>query len=479
MARLELCDDTIAGLATSAAGGAIGIVRLSGPDAITVADDIFLASQGRPLKSLRTFSLCYGWIIQDKKAVVEENPGVKNLKEGVIDEVVVSLMRAPKSYTRQDVVEINSHGGQRVLSSILDLVLSKGVRLAQPGEFTKRAFLNGRLDLAQAEAVLDIIQAKSDLALKNGLAQLSGEVSRCAHDLRRRMLELLADMEATLDFSEEDAVSVDARIFSDRLCGISADLELLIERGFKARIIREGLKVVIFGRPNTGKSSLLNAMLRQERAIVTPIAGTTRDTIEEYIQIKGLAVRLIDTAGILDHRDEIEKEAVNRSRRAVENSDLVLFVLDGSAPLSREDIYLMEQVIHKEKIIVISKCDLPVRIEVEEVKRLFSKEPIEVSVFKPQDILRLEDKIVSVVFQREGAYFLQEGVMVSNTRHIEILKRSLISLDTARESLASGLSMDFVAMDLRKAVDSLGELTGEVFTEELLDVIFSKFCVGK
>ncbi|MFH1691987.1 MAG: tRNA uridine-5-carboxymethylaminomethyl(34) synthesis GTPase MnmE [Candidatus Omnitrophota bacterium] len=479
MAGLELTDDTIVALATSPAQGAIGIVRLSGPQAVKIADRFFFNAQCKSLEALKTFSMCYGWIVKDKAAVSGRALKIEDFKDCVIDEVVVSVMRGPKSYTREDIVEINSHGGLRVLSSILELFLSGGARMAQPGEFTKRAFLSGRLDLSQAEAVLDVIQAKSELALKNGLSQLSGEVSRCIKDLRARMLALLADMEATLDFSEEESIEVENNGFFAALSGISEELNLLIERGFKARIVREGLRVAIFGRPNTGKSSLLNAILKQERAIVSSIAGTTRDTIEELVSIKGLAVRLVDTAGVLEHRDEIEKEAVARSQRAVEESDLVLFVLDGSVSLSQEDRRLFDLIRDKEKIIVINKNDLSQKLDRSEVERLCFKKPVTVCAFKVQDILALEEEIVANVFQGEGTRFLQEGVMISNVRHMDILKRSLDSLAAASGSLEKGLSMDFAAMDLRKAMDALGELTGEVFTEDLLDVIFSKFCVGK
>lgn len=479
MAGLEFCDDTIVALATSAAQGAVGIVRLSGPQAVKIADRFFFAAQNKVLEALKSFSMCYGWIVKDKAVVTGRALKIEDFKDCVVDEVVVSVMRGPKSYTREDVVEINSHGGPRVLSSILELLLSGGARMAQPGEFTKRAFLSGRIDLSQAEAVLDVIQAKSELALKNSLSQLSGEVSRCVKDLRARMLALLADMEATLDFGFDEALEIESDGFRAALSDISSELNLLIERGFKARIIREGLRVSIFGRPNTGKSSLLNAILKQERAIVTPIAGTTRDTIEEFVSIKGLAVRLIDTAGVLEHRDEIEKEAVVRSRRAVEDSDLVLFVLDGSVPFSPEDRNLFESVRDKEKIIVINKHDLPLKIDKSEIEHLCSKKPVCVCAFKARDIAALEEEIVTRVFQGEGTRFLQEGVMISNTRHIDILKRSLEGLLLALESLKKGLSVDFAVIDLRKAMDALGELTGEVFTEDLLDVIFSKFCVGK
>ncbi len=354
MAKIAYYQDTIAAIATPFGEGAVGIVRLSGPEAVAITQKVFIAKNKKPMSAMRSFSLRYGWIVNRRQKTEDrgrrtENRGqrtedggqeIENMKQEtghIIDEVIVSLMRAPKSYTREDVVEINSHGGARALSSILELVLGNGARSAQPGEFTKRAFLNGRLDLTQAEAVLDIIQAKSDLALKVGMFQLSGEVSRCIAELREKLLMVLADMEAEIDFSEEGVTSGDRHDFEADISGVARELTTLLEKSFQGKVIREGLKVVIYGKPNVGKSSLLNAILKKERAIVTPIAGTTRDTVEEFINIKGLAVQLIDTAGILEHRDDIEKEALNRTQKALQASDLVIFVLDGSSPVTGED----------------------------------------------------------------------------------------------------------------------------------------------
>jgi tRNA modification GTPase len=465
MAGINLGEDTIAAMGTPFGEAAVGIVRLSGPQAVKITEEIFLSKNGKPLSSLKTYSLRYGWIVRNKEA------------NEIVDEVVVSLMRAPKSYTREDVVEINSHGGAKILSSILELVLEKGARVAQPGEFTKRAFLNGRLDLAQAEAVLDIIQAKSDLALKNSLSQLSGDVSRCICGLRDSLLEVLADMEAAIDFSDDQTGQNSTAEFLNRLSDISRRLNNLLKNSFQGKIIREGLKVVIFGRPNTGKSSLLNAILKQERAIVTPIAGTTRDTIEEFVNIKGLAVRLIDTAGILEYRDAIEKEALERTRRMLEASDLVLFLIDGSSPLTEEDRILAGQIGSKKVLLVINKNDQPQRIDPREFEKLFSRSALRVSALKGENIAALEDLIWQSVF--EGAPVFEEGGMISNVRHIEILKRTALSLETATDSLKQELSLEFAALDLKKALETLGEVTGEVLSDELLDAIFSKFCIGK
>ncbi len=462
MAKIDLNEDTIAAVATPLGEGAVGIVRVSGREALNIVDRIFKGKNKKSLLTQRSFSLRYGWIID---------------KDGqVVDEVVISIMRAPKSYTRQDVVEINSHGGMRPLQSILELILENGARLAQAGEFTKRAFLNGRIDLSQAEAVLDIIESKSELALKNSLAQLKGAISGYASDLRKSIAELLADMEVNIDFGEDDVSPADEN-FLKRIDVIAEKINTLIERGLKARVVRDGLKVVIYGKPNVGKSSLLNAILKEDRAIVTSIAGTTRDTIEEYINIKGLAVRLIDTAGVIQYKNEIEKEALSRTRQALESADLVLFVLDASSGLDDMDIKLSKDLAGKKVVVVINKSDLKNLIDVDRVRKIFNSEPIKVSASKGSNIHALEDEIYRSIFDKipESA----ETAFVSNTRHLDIFKKSLLSLEAARGSLSAGLSLEFVVPDIKKSLDILGEITGEVLNDELLDIIFSKFCVGK
>ena len=477
MPKIERNNDTIVAIATPPGEGAIGIVRLSGPGAVSIAEEIFVAKNKKALHTLKTYTFRYGWIVRNKEKIQPGDLLSGDFKLYIIDEVIVSLMRAPRSYTREDVVEINSHGGPRALTSILEETLRQGARLAEPGEFTKRAFLNGRIDLAQAEAVLDIIQAKSVLALENSLSQLSGEISRRISSLRQRLLEILADLEATLDFSDSGIGFKNAQDFSLRISELAKNIEQLLKSSFQGRMIREGLKVVIFGRPNVGKSSLLNAILKQERAIVTSIAGTTRDTIEEYVNIKGLAVRLIDTAGILKHRDEIEKEAIAKTKKALKECDLVLFVLDGSVPLTQEDQLLAEQVKDKKALVVINKCDRPQRIDFEDAPALFLKNPLKVSALAGEHIEQLEDAIFANVLDAKS--LSAESVLVSNMRHIEILKHSLSSLKKCQETLAQGLSFEFAALDLKKAYETLGELTGAVMSDEVLDMIFSKFCIGK
>ncbi|OIO36454.1 MAG: tRNA uridine-5-carboxymethylaminomethyl(34) synthesis GTPase MnmE [Candidatus Omnitrophica bacterium CG1_02_44_16] len=487
MAKIAYYQDTIAAIATPFGEGAVGIVRLSGPEAMVITQKVFVAKNKKPLSGMRSFSLRYGWVVKRRQEGRDCNllssVDYSLSSEEIVDEVIVSLMRAPKSYTREDVVEINSHGGARVLSSILELVLDNGARPAQPGEFTKRAFLNGRLDLTQAEAVLDVIQAKSDLALKIGMSQLSGEVGRCISGLRAKILEILADIEAEIDFSEEDVTSGELSERSEGkdlrtgILGVIKELTTLLEKSFQGKVIREGLKVVIFGRPNVGKSSLLNAILKKERSIVTPIAGTTRDTVEEFINIKGLAVQLVDTAGILEYRDDIEKEALNRTQKAIQTADLVIFVLDGSSPVTGEDRILANQARLKKTIVAVNKCDQARRIDLASLKGLIPETIVEVSALENRNITRLEGLIYRSVFDSHANF--DEGVVISNARHIEALKRGTHHLAAALETLDKGLSLEFVSLDVKKALDAIGELTGEVFNDDVLNVIFSKFCIGK
>ncbi len=468
MATVGRDTDTIVAVATPVGEGAVGIVRLSGPDAVAIVENIFSAKNKKPLSAQKSFTLRYGWI--------------KNGDGQMVDEVIVSLMRSPKSFTREDVVEINSHGGTKALSNILQLVLENGARMAEPGEFTKRAFLNGRLDLTQAEAVLDVIQAKSDLALKCSLSQLAGGVSKSISHLRASILELLADIEVKIDFSEEESGPSDIEGLCGRIEESSARMKTLLDRSFEGRIIREGLKVVICGRTNVGKSSLLNAILKKERAIVTPIAGTTRDTIEEPVSVNGLALRLIDTAGILEHRDDIEKEALSRTRYALDVSELILFVLDASSPLSDDDRRLASELKGRKVVVVLNKCDLERKIDSKEAESLFSQKPVCVSAKNGNRIEELEEAIYNSVFSLSRINVpsvVSEGELVTNARHIEILKSACKCLGQARDNLKKGLSLEFAALDIKKALDTLGTLTGEVFSEELLDVIFSKFCIGK
>jgi len=471
MARVVL-DDTIAAVSTAVGEGAVGIVRLSGPRALSVVDKIFRARSRRPLCEQPDFTMRLGWVVRTGGRAAPDGP-----PDDAVDEVLVSVMRAPKSYTREDVVEINAHGGMRALETILRLVLEGGARLAEPGEFTRRAFLNGRLDLAQAEAVLDVVRAKGEWALKNSECQLRGTLSRVFSEMRDRLIGILADMEAVLDFPEEGTGEATPRRFEPLLAQTVREMDVHLARSGRGRLMREGLKAVIAGRPNVGKSSLLNALLRQERAIVTPVPGTTRDTVEEVVPIQGLAVHLIDTAGIITARDPVEVEAVARTRKALEQADLVLFVLDGSVGLQDDDRRFLESLADKAHIIVVNKSDLPRAWDREALRGWTTRPLLDVSALTGDRIAELEGAIVRSVFDGPPAW--DEGVWVANVRHIEALRRGRDGLVRAIDSLEKGLPLDVAALDVRAAADSVGTITGEVCTEEILDAIFSKFCIGK
>ncbi len=472
MARLDL-DDTIVAVSTAVGEGAVGIVRVSGPRALSVVDKIFLARSRQALFEQPDFTMRLGWIVREAcdRATPDGRP------REAVDEVLVSVMRAPKSYTREDVVEVNAHGGMRALEAILKLILEGGARLAEPGEFTRRAFLNGRLDLAQAEAVLDVVRAKGDWALKNSERQLLGALSRVFSEIRDHLIRILADMEAVLDFPEEETGAADARRFTPLVAQVAGRMDAHLERSARGRLMREGLKAVIAGRTNVGKSSLLNALLRQERAIVTAVPGTTRDTIEEIIHIQGLAVHLIDTAGIITARDAVEVEALARSRKALEEAGLVLFVLDGSVGLEDDDRRLFESFADKAHLIVINKSDLPRAWGREALRGWTTRPVIDVSARTGDHIMELEAVVLKSVFDGPPAW--DEGAWVANVRHIEALRRGREGLTRTIDSLEKGLSLDVVALDVRAAADSIGEITGAVCTEEILDTIFSKFCIGK
>ncbi|MFH0912668.1 MAG: tRNA uridine-5-carboxymethylaminomethyl(34) synthesis GTPase MnmE [Candidatus Omnitrophota bacterium] len=454
-------NDTIAAIATPVGESGIGIVRISGNDALAIADRIFVSSGKKKPSLLKTYTTHYGWIMQESK---------------VIDEVILTVMRSPKSYTREDIVEINCHGGIVALRGVLDLVLEEGCRLAAPGEFTKRAFLNGRIDLAQAEAVLDIIRAKTDSALKIGIAQLKGNLSHQLNDIRGSLLEILSRIEANIDFPEEEIDTVDLKTISKKLKDAKERLGNILDNARHGRILREGINAVICGKPNVGKSSLLNALLRQERAIVTPIAGTTRDTIEEVIDIKGIPIRIVDTAGIIEPQDLIEKKAVRRSKRYIDSADLVILLFDGSRRLGREDQMLMRRLKGKTTIAVINKIDLKQRAQKDIILKRF-KYVIPISAKKLKNIGLLESTIANLVYN--GGLVNPESILVSNLRHIEALKKIEKFIAEAANSLDNKLSLEFIAQDIRDALKYLDDISGKTFSQDLLDKIFGDFCIGK
>lgn len=472
MIKVQL-DDTIVAISTPVGEGGIGIVRLSGRDALKIADRIFASRNGAGPSNFKTYTVHYGHI-------VEKSQKSKVKRQKVIDEVILTVMRAPRSYTREDVVEINCHSGIAPLRKILDLVLVNGARLAEPGEFTKRAFLNGRIDILQAESVLNIIRAKTDLSLRAALNDLKGVFSKKINDIRDELLGILAHVEASIDFSEEEDVDMARKQDITRmLTKIKKDIERLILSAREGKILRHGIKTVICGSPNVGKSSLMNALLKEARSIVTHMPGTTRDTIEEVINIKGIPVVLIDTAGISATEHPIEKEGVKRSRFSIQKADLILFLLDYSRHLSRNDLGLIRNVRDKDNlIIVINKKDLKKRIDIGRIRKFFPKKAIVcVSAINFSGIDKLENKIQDIIF--EGRAPAADFVSVSNDRQVEILRRTLKDIKEALGAIKKGISIDLVAIYVRSAIEDIGKISGHTITEEALDRIFSEFCIGK
>jgi tRNA modification GTPase len=454
-------EDTISAISTAQGEGGIGIVRLSGRKALSTAGKIFVGSTKTKLKDFKSYTMHYGKII---------DCGI------IIDEVILSVMRGPKSYTRQDVVEINCHGGIVALHKVLELTLKYGCRLASPGEFTKRAFLNGRIDLAQAEAVIDTIRAKTDSALKISLEQLRGGLSREINKIRQKLLDLLVVLEASIDFPEEDIPMQDLAKISLGLAAVDVQLNVLLSSASGGRILREGLYVVICGKPNVGKSSLLNALLKQERSIVTPVAGTTRDTIEEVIDIKGIPVKLADTAGILKPRNLIEKKAVKLSLRQISLADLVIILFDASNELNDQDRELIKKVKNKNVLAVINKIDLKSRIEKDEIAAGFSK-VVMLSARSGKNLNLLEDALYDFVYQGKRPNL--ELMLVSNLRHIHALRDAQKLVGQARVILADKLPVEFLTQNLKDTCVYLDKILGKDFSAELLDRIFADFCIGK
>ena len=457
-------NDTIAAIATPPGESGIGIVRISGPGALGIADKVFVSKDGHSPSAFKTYTVHYGWIIDGPRS------------KQVVDEVILTVMRQPRSYTKEDVVEINCHGGITALRAVIDIVLESGARPAEPGEFTKRAFLNGRIDLAQAEAVLDTIRAKTDSALAASLYQLRGSLSKEIRRIRKGLIAALAVLEAHIDFPEEEITPADMRKLADSLRVSLGHVQSLIASSHFGRILREGVNVVICGRPNVGKSSLLNALLKQERSIVTPIAGTTRDTIEEIISIRGIPIRIVDTAGIIEPRDLIERKAVERSRQYIQRADLVVLMFDGTRHLTRDDAMFMRLLRRKAVLAVINKLDLKQRIRREAIASHFDH-VIAVSAKRNRNIDTLEDAIAGIILS--GGVALQESVLVTNARHVVKLKASQKLIAQAAASLDNRLSPEFISQDIKDALGCLDEITGEKFSEDVLDRIFSEFCIGK
>lgn len=452
--------ETIAAVSTPLGEGAISIVRLSGSDALKIAGEVFV---GKNLEEVASHTINYGHIKEDDE---------------LIDEVMVSVMRAPRTFTRENIIEINTHGGIAVTQQILQVLLRHGARLAEPGEFTKRAFLNGRIDLTQAESVMDIIKAKTDKAANNAVKQLDGSLSKLIQSIRQEIIETLAAVEVNIDYPEYDDVEeVTSQLLLDKTSQFESLLTNLLATAKRGKILREGLKTAIIGRPNVGKSSLLNQLLREEKAIVTDIAGTTRDIIEEYANIGGVPLQLIDTAGIRETDDVVEAIGVERSKKALSEADLVLLVLDASHSLTELDLQLLELSSSSNRIILLNKTDLPEAIEVNQLPIDF----IRISALQNENLEAVENKINSLFFDEEGftKSSEQDATYLSNTRHISLVEQALSALHEANNSLAAGMPVDLVQVDITRCWQLLGEITGEAAPDELIHQLFSQFCLGK
>lgn len=454
--------DTITAIATPLGEGGIAIIRVSGPTAVKAVDKIFKGREA--LSTVDSHTIHYGHLVDEAGDVLEE--------------VMVSVMRAPRTFTREDVVEVNCHGGIVSVKRVLDLILAQGVRMAEPGEFTKRAFLNGRIDLSQAEAVIDLIRAKTDRAMKVAVNQVQGKLSTLIGKLRHQLVELMAHIEVTIDYPEHDVDEVTRNLLSEKSRWVQDEIGKMLRTAKQGKILREGLSTVIVGRPNVGKSSLLNSLLQEVKAIVTDIPGTTRDIIEEYVNVRGVPLRLVDTAGIRETEDIVERIGVERSREMLGKADLVLLILNFGEELTDEDRSLLAVVQSMNAIVIVNKTDLPQRIDLEEVRSLAKEIPlVTISVKEEQGIEQLEEAIASLFFA--GSVQGDDLTYVSNARHIQLLNEAHKTIGEAIEAVENGLPVDMVAFDIRRTWELLGEVVGDAVSDDLIDQIFSQFCLGK
>ncbi|WP_303750655.1 tRNA uridine-5-carboxymethylaminomethyl(34) synthesis GTPase MnmE [Staphylococcus aureus] len=456
--------DTITSISTPMGEGAIGIVRLSGPQAVEIADKLYKGKH--LLNDVPSHTINYGHIIDPES------------KE-VVEEVMVSVLRAPKTFTREDIIEINCHGGILTINRVLELTMTYGARMAEPGEFTKRAFLNGRIDLSQAEAVMDFIRSKTDRASKVAMNQIEGRLSDLIKKQRQSILEILAQVEVNIDYPEYDDVEdATTEFLLEQSKEIKQEINRLLDTGAQGKIMREGLSTVIVGKPNVGKSSMLNNLIQDNKAIVTEVAGTTRDVLEEYVNVRGVPLRLVDTAGIRETEDIVEKIGVERSRKALSQADLILFVLNNNEALTQEDYTLYEVVKNADVIVIVNKMDLEQNIDINEVKDMIGDTPlIQTSMLKQEGIDELEIQIRDLFFG--GEVQNQDMTYVSNSRHISLLKQARQTIQDAIDAAESGVPMDMVQIDLTRTWEILGEIIGETASDELIDQLFSQFCLGK
>lgn len=459
-----MAEDTISAVITALGEGAVGIVRISGADALATAEKIFKSRSGKKMSEYQHHTLVYGHVTDADGTMV--------------DEVLCVYMQAPHSYTAEDVVEIQSHGGIQSLKKILALTYQNGARPAEAGEFTKRAFLNGRIDLTQAEAVMDIIRSRSEASLKLAVRQQNGQLAQELRKLRSKMLDVVINLEAVIDYPEEDIEDVTFDTVAGSIANTAAGIENLLAHAHTGKILREGLRTAIVGRPNVGKSSLLNALLKEERAIVSEYAGTTRDVIEEQLLLDGVPLVLADTAGIRKTEDYVEQIGVEKSRRLLQDAELVICVVDGSEGLTAEDEEILQAASEKPCVIIVNKSDLEIDTTLQQLQERFGIDKVmPLSARTNEGIDRFAAWLKNYVYGSEGT--LSDGVYVQNARHEELLRQALQSLQDAQRAAQERLPYDCIVIDIRNAIDLLGEITGDTVQDEIINEIFARFCIGK
>ncbi|MFC2145189.1 tRNA uridine-5-carboxymethylaminomethyl(34) synthesis GTPase MnmE [Actinomycetota bacterium] len=457
-------EDTIVAVGTRPGEAAIGIVKLSGNKSTLIADNIFTSNSGKKIFEMDTYKMIYGQI--------------KDKQNNIVDEAIITIMKAPGSYTREDIIEINCHGGITAITKIMELCIDEGARIAEPGEFTKRAFINGRIDLSQAEAVIDIINAKTEQSLKIAAKNLSGNIKEKMSEIKESVLEIIVQLDAAVDFVEEDLETTPYDELKKGILKISDEVGKLISDEKKGEIIKNGIKAAIVGKPNVGKSSLLNLLSKKEKAIVTEIPGTTRDTVEEILYIEGIPLILTDTAGIRDTEDRIEKIGVEKSLKQIGDADLVIIVLDGSREFDDIDGKIIKKIEEKKTICCINKEDVKQKINIDNIVCHFPTENIiKISALKGSGVKILEERIKHMMLNSEDSV-IEEKIIV-NARHKNILKEILDMLNKALEAIDNNLSEEFPSSDLRIVYDLIGEITGETARDDILDRVFSRFCIGK
>ncbi len=461
-----LREDTITAIATPFGTGGTGKIRISGPDAFKIGDQIFKSIQKeKKLSNQKTYTAHYGFIYDGEK-------------DKKIDEVVAILMRKPHSFTGENVLEIDCHGGMTPLKAVLDLVLAEGARLAEPGEFSQRAFLNGRIDLAQAEAIIEIINSKTEKSLDIAVDQLSGKLSEQIGEIRETAVEVLAHLEAAIDYPEDEIEDFSPSQLEDKFNYIKDEIEKLLKSSKQGKIYKEGLKTVIVGKPNVGKSSLLNYFLEEKRAIVTDVPGTTRDVIEEFVNLKGIPLKIIDTAGIRETSDQVEKIGVERTRASAEKADLVLFMLDVNQGITEEDRKIYQLIKNKPLLVIVNKTDLPANIEKKKIEADFSEHSlIWISLLEEEGLEELRENILKEILDEEISG--DDAVIITKTRHKNALNKALKAVERVIVSRETNMPYDFLTIDLKDCLNALGEITGETAADDIIDRIFNDFCLGK